>query len=807
MKENNLLEKNTPEQREAILCAKQGDQEALKALLEANIKLIIKRLKHFGITPNNNNFEDYILEGQIALIKAIDTFDFNRGTAFSTHAVTKIDYSIRNCSTDRTTLYIPSFKKQELIKYQKKSRELSIDLGRTPTMEELAKELNFGKIKTKNIQLLSKMDTVSLERKVTCFDNDDALTLHNIVDDQENISLEDICNKKNLNDELLNILIDSNLTDDEIITLLLRFGIETPYNQDYTLDEISIMLGITKECIRQREINAIDKIRNSTALLSLIEYSHNPSLLLKKIKIKRAIREQPFSKEYPDIYSYFQEYTKKEIDEILNNLTDINKKFLKNIRQKSQYTHQDSLRLFEIISKLYNELVTKYGRRPLICYEINTEINYQSDSQKNNERLNKIYIIMDIIFNSEYYKRNYTFYDFLKEYNKDIIKRSLMYITDNEYNLLVKRYSYNLDKLFIEYEDKSNDIKDLLEIREIIEKLKKYISLLENNKELVPNLFTYFNVYPKDLVLNEISKLSNIDKTLLHKRFGSNFEKQELELVRLSKKEYTKLSKIISILDKKLYNEYNLIQAKNNIDIPQTIYSIYSHYDKFLITYIISKLSNNNRQALHNIFGSKLIIKFEELKKRKMSSNDLKTYNYNIYNFIRDTLNKLTNYGLETVLATEKKNFEKNISNISINEIINSSNYLFTEEKEILDKAISIGIDNISTLSTSTQLAFYGIINRIVKEQKEKKKYHDTLSSILNDYKPNPTNIENSMILFLYLGVGENESIPIPIISKTFNIEESKIKEIIILELSSLKEKLLLKPAKYNTLVKQLKEK
>ena len=158
------------------------------------------------------------------------------------------------------------------------------------------------------------------------------------------------------------------------------------------------------------------------------------------------------------------------------------------------------------------------------------------------------------------------------------------------------------------------------------------------------------------------------------------------------------------------------------------------------------------------------------------------------------------------MLDIEKKNFKKNMANTSIDEVIEFNSNLFEEEKEILDKAISVGIDNISTLSMNFQLAFYGVFNRIVKEKKEKKKYHSTLKSILDDYNPNQKTIENSMILFMYLGMGDNESVPLHIISKTFDIEESKIKEIILLELTMLKEKLLFKTAHYNTLVKRLKK-
>lgn len=807
MKKNNILGENNKEQRQAIFEAQHGNQTALGALIESNTNLIVTRLKRFGITPANNNFEDFIQEGKIALMTAIETFDLSRGTAFSTYAVTKIDYSIRNCPRNRTTLSIPEEKNQQLIKYNKIFEQLSEKLGRTPTIKELSEKLNYGEIKTKRLQQLSLMGTISLDQKTHLSNNREPLTLYNIIENPRNIPFDESFNRRSLFKELLDILLESNLTDDEIIVLLLRFGIETPYNEEYTLDEISALLGLTREAVRQRERNAIDKLRNSTILLTLIEYSQNPSLLLKKIKIKRAIREKPFSEEYPDIYSYFQEYTKEEINKILNNLTETNKKLLQKIN--TTYTYQDSLRLYELISNVYNELISTYGRRPLISYQINTKINYQANSKDNNERLNKIYTVINIIFNPDYYKENYTFWDYLKKYDKELVKRSLMYITDDEYNLLIKRHGTSLDNLFIKYENDTNDIKDLLAIKEIIEKIEKYTLLLETNKELVPNLFVYFNKYPKGLILKSISKLSNADKTLLHKRFGPNFKTpyKELELIRLSQKEYKRLSQIIHLLEKDLLNEYNLIKAKSIIDIPQNIYTIHSQYDNNIITYAITKLGDNVRKTLYNIFGSNLNINFSELKKRSQNKEDLKKYNTNINTYIRQTLTKLNKLSIETLLDLEIKEFKKNINNFSINEVINSSNDLFEEEKEILDKSLSIGIDNISTLPNNFQLAFYGIVNRLVKKYKKKEKRSNAISTILKSYAPNPINIKNSMILFLYIGVGEVEPVPIPIISKTFDLEESKIKEIIILELNTLREKLILKNTSYNNLVKQLKAK
>lgn len=795
------LRENSKEQRQAILEAKNGNQTALSNLLKASEALIVSRIQELGYVLDSNNYDDLMQEGRIGIIEAINAFDLDRGTAFSTYAVTKIDKCLRRCKSDKTTVHITEYKRQKLSYYNKMYDELIITLGRIPTTKELANYLNVNEEEIIEYQKLLSMKSLSLNKIMPNLENEE--TLEYYLKNQQGDSPDVIYNQNNLEIEILNVLVESDLTNDEIIVLLLRFGINTPSNKEYTLEEISALLGITVEAIRIKEKNAIDKLRDSSVLLNLIEYSQNPSLLLRKLRIKKAIRKMPYSKEYPNFYSFFKEYTTEEVNEIIINLSTKEKEFLNKLGPK--YYKKDSVYLYEIINCIYNELISTFGRRPLISYEKDMELLNTTNSYNNKERLNRIRTMMNAILNPDYYKENYTFWDYFKGYDKELIKNSLMYISDEHYNLLLKRYGTYLDKTFIKGID---DTKDILTVKGIIDRLKKNAELLKNN-QMVSNIYLYFNKYPKNLIDKAINKLSITDKVILHKRFGPNLKEpyNELELVRLTSKEYARLSKIIKLLEKDLTNEYNLIKAKDIIDIPQTIYSIFSSSDKNIVTYAISKLNNTNREIIYNIFGANIVITFNELKEKKFNQKELDIYNKNTIQGIKYTLNKLKEISVEEILKKEKRKFSQNNQDIHIDKFINSNNNLFKEEKEILDKAISMGIENISTLPTTFQLAFYGVINRIAKEYNKKEEYHNTLSAILNNYKPNPTNIENSMILFLYLGIGRVEPVSISIISKTFNLEESKIKEIIILELNSLRERLLLKSSSYNSLVRQLKTK
>lgn len=784
------LKENSPEQRQAITDAQNGDKIALENLLKANEALIVSRIYTLSFVLINNDFDDLMQEGRIGLIEAIKDYDFSYDTAFSTYAVFKID---------KTTINITEYKRQKLSQYNKAYDELSIILGRIPTVKELAKALNVKVDEIIEIQKLLEMKTLSINTIMENLEGEEILEYYIKEQEDTQTQLEDL----SMQIDFLNTLAASNLTNDEIIILLLRFGIRTPNFKEYTLEEISPLLGLTVEAVRIKEKNSINKIRNNPVLFNLIEYSENPSLTFRKLKIKQAIstKKTPYSTTYPNFYSFFPEYTHKEIDDIIDKLSSEDKRFLQTIT--IGYNKKQSIKLYEIISYIYNELISTFGKRPLIFYEQDFNTNKTTNSKVTKQRLNEIFMLLDAIFESDSFKEEYTFWDYFKGYDKELIKRSLMYTPDEHYRLLLKRYGENLDKAFIKGID---DTKDLLIIKGVIDRIKKHADLLKKNK-MISNIYLYFDKYPKYLIDKAIKKLSTSDKAILHKRFGPNLKKpyQELELVRLTAKEYARLSIIIKLLEKDLLNEYNLIKAKDIINIPQTIYSIFSNYDKYIIIYSISRLNNNHRQTIFNIFGSNLTITFNDLKEKNLNPKELDTYKKNTIQCIKNTLIKLKDLSIEELLRKEKRKFNQNIDNVYIDEIINSNNNLFEEEKEVLAESLSIGIENISTLPKNFQLAFYGIINKLIKEYISKEEYFNTLSSITKNYTPNPTNIENSMILFLYLGIGKVEPVPIPIISKTFNLEESKIKEIILLELNKLKETLLLNTSCYNKLVKQLK--
>ena len=817
----NKLKENGPEQRQAIIDAKNGDKIALTNLIKANEGLIISRIETLKYYLSINEFEDLFQEGRIAIIEAIKSFDFSLDTTFSTYAVSKIDKNIRRCKPNITTVYITEYKQQQLGNYNKIYNELQINLKRTPTSKELADKLNLEEQKIIELQQILTMKTINLSSLTTLEDEEEP----EYYTKEASFLLDATIETEIFNKTLLNLLLDNKLSNEEIIVIILRFGLKTPTSKKYTLDEIGDLLGLTREAVRLKEKNAINKIQDNPNILHLIDYAENPSLVLRKLEIKKCIAKSPFSKKYPDFYSYFPEYTKEEINVVISQLSTYDKKFLEKLTT-NRYTKEESIKLYEIISQIYNKLLNNLGRRIPINYQTSLDniTTTLPNDKKTSKRLTEILEFLEIILTTPKITNKHTFYDHFKGYDKNLVKRSLMYITEQHYKILQEKYGNNLE---IECTS-NNEQKNILIIKGIISRIKKIITKLQSNNQLVSNIYLYFSKYPKNLIDEAINNLSITDKNILHKRFGPDLENpyQELQLIRLTQQEYTRLSKIINLLDKNLLNQYNLTLVGDNKNIPMNIYPIFQNYDINIITYAISKLNDKNRQIIFNIFGPNLKINFNNLKEKNINPTELNYYNRNTISCLKSTISKIKKLGIDEILNKEKRKFINNTSNIidavnklkvildntSIKEIENINNYLFTNELNFLNKVLSIDINNLNNLSSYEQLAFYGITNKIIKELNKnetisKENNSNILDCIMNNYTTNQSNLENKMILFLYLGIGGVKPVSISIISKTFNLEEDKIREIILLELNKLKNNLILDQPSYNKLIKSLKNK
>lgn len=255
---------NAEKERELAQKMKDGDKDAKDTLIDSNLRLVVSIAKKY--MNRGLSLLDLIQEGNIGLIKAVDKFDYSKGFKFSTYATWWIRQAITRAIADQArTIRIPVHMVETINKLTRVQRQLIQDLGREPTIDELAEKMNMPVDKIRDIQRISQ-DPVSIDKPVG---EEEDSHLVDFIPSDEYVSPDDEVSRELLKEDLIKVL--DLLTEREAKVIRLRFGLDD--DKQRTLEEVGRSLGVTRERIRQIEAKSIRKLGRSSCAKRLEGYT------------------------------------------------------------------------------------------------------------------------------------------------------------------------------------------------------------------------------------------------------------------------------------------------------------------------------------------------------------------------------------------------------------------------------------------------------------------------------------------------------------------------------------------------------